>query len=1029
MKNLIVTSIIAMAGTLGAYAETVSVKGFVKDSVTGEAIIGASVVQEGSTNGVITDFNGEYRIDVPKNSNLNFSYVGYITSSIVADGRTNIDVSMSENTVNLKELVVIGYGQESRKSNLSVAISKMDLDEHSKSRGTDLVGAMQGRIAGVSIANNSGDPLSSPSVTIRGKGSRNGEQPLYVVDGVSGAPFNMEDVESITILKDAASAAIYGTNVGSGGVILITTKKAKEGPVSVTARASYGVQQVANKPQMLNAAEYVKVRTDAANVDGVSIPSGINPDIYSDAMITRTDWIDEIFRTGGIQRYAVTLNGGSENLKGYASAEYARTDGTLLNTWSEKLGVKAGLDFKINKWLSVSETANMVYTNGQGNLNNSSHNGVIASAMFMPASASVYEYDKNGNPVLDSNGNHIFGGTVPLWAKDLGVAGTFGEVANPVARLKRLNQNRPEQQLFSTTSIVIDPVKHLKLRSDISVGTTNAHYDDFVARVPEIGKTNDENSRTITDSRSTRWLWESVATYDRTIGNHSVNFMGGYSMSYSFSHNSGTTIYDFDDESLFAQDFINGKDWSKSKPYESRNQESQVSGYLRGAYSYDDRYFATASIRRDASSKLYHENNYGYFPAVSGAWKVSSEPFMENVNSISLLKFRASWGQVGNVNSVRNYSYLSNLSQIGDYIYLGQNHDNPVIGVGMLTIPNKNLRWEISEQTDLGFDIEFLNGKLSFGMDWFLKNTKDLIEEVPVSSVAGISIAPLGNVGSVQNRGFEFTLGYGDKTKSGFGYNFDINFSTLKSEVKDLGEREYFAHGNTIRAIQPLRSTVGQDWYSYYLIKTDGIFQSQEEIDAYIKDGKKIQPNAKPGDLKFVDTNEDGVINDDDRQYMGSYTPKFSFGLNGHLEYKNFDLSFLIQGVAGNKIFNGVKVMTYAAGQGWNMSKDVLDSWGYNKNSNIPLISMSDTNGNFSTASDFFLEDGSYLRIKNITLGYNIPTFKRANAPKIRVYASGENLLTFTKYSGMDPEVGNYGLDGGTYPVSRIVSLGVNLTF
>ena len=243
------------------------------------------------------------------------------------------------------------------------------------------------------------------------------------------------------------------------------------------------------------------------------------------------------------------------------------------------------------------------------------------------------------------------------------------------------------------------------------------------------------------------------------------------------------------------------------------------------------------------------------------ALPISSERFMQNMESISLLKLRASWGQVGNVNSVRNYSYLSNLSQIGDYAYLGSQHQNPVIGVGMLTIPNKDLRWEISEQTDLGFDIELFNGRLSFGMDWFIKNTKDLIEEVPVSSVAGISVAPLGNVGSVQNSGLEFTLGISDKTKRGFGYSFDFNFSTLKSEVKDLGERDYFAHGNTIRAIQPLRSTVGQQWYSYYIIKTDGIFQSQEEIDAYVLNGNKIQPNAKPGDLKFVDTNNDGIIN------------------------------------------------------------------------------------------------------------------------------------------------------------------------
>lgn len=1036
MRRLFATSLAVTACIGGIYANTITVKGLVKDSKTGEPIIGASIIQEGTTNGVITDYNGEYIINVSESAGLHVSYIGYITSMMSVDSKETLDIALIENTINLKELVVIGYGQESRKSNLSVAISKMEFDESSKSRGTDVIGAMQGRIAGVTIASNSGDPLSTPSVTIRGNGSRNGDKPLYVVDGVSGAPFNMEDVESITVLKDAASAAIYGTNVGSGGVIIITTKKAREGAIRVNARTSYGIQSAVGKPQMLNAQEYAMVRTDAAKVDGVSLPSGINPEIFPYALVTRTNWIDEIFRMGGIQRYALSLNGGSEALKGYASAEYARTDGTLLNTWSEKMGMKASLEFKVNNSLTISQRANFNYSNGQGNLNNSSHNGVIASAMFMPPSATVYEYDQNGNHVYDEKGSSKFGGTVPLWAKDLGVAGTFGEIANPVATLMRLRQSRPEQELFSTTSIEVNPISHLKFRSDISVGTNNQHYDDFSYRVTEIGKTNDQNARTISNYRNYRWLWENVATYDQSFGNHSLNLMGGYSMSYFYSHSSSTTVYNFDDESQFSQDFVNGNDWTKSKPYESRNEESQVSAYLRGAYSYGDRYFFTGSIRRDASSKLYFNNNSGYFPAVSGAWKISSEPFLKDAKAISLLKLRASWGQVGNVNGVRNYSYLSNLSALGDYAYLGNQHQNPILGLGMVTIPNQDLRWEISEQTDLGFDIELLEGRFSFGMDWYLKNTKDLIEEVPLPSVSGISVAPLGNIGSVQNRGFEFTVGYTDQTKSGFSYSVDVNVSTLKSKVKDLGNREFFAHSNTIRAIQPLRSAVGQEWYSYYLIKNAGIFQNQAEIDAYIHtdaSGKttKIQPNAKPGDLKFVDQNGDGIINDNDRQFMGSYTPKVTYGLNAQFGYKNFDLSMILQGVAGNKIFNGVKVMTYAAGQGWNMSKDVLNSWGYNSNSGIPLISMSDSNGNYSTASDLFLEDGSYLRIKNITLGYSIPSsiFKSSTAPKIRLYASGENLFTFTKYSGMDPEVGNYGLDGGTYPVSRVFSFGMNLTF
>lgn len=1018
-------------------AQQISVKGIVIDAKTADPIIGATVVQVGTANGALTNIDGEYSLDVPSDAELQVNYLGYKPFITKVNGHTQINVSLEDDLVNLGEVVVIGYGQESRKSNLSVAVSKKDIGDDVKSRSTSVIGALQGQIAGVTIANNSGDPMSSPSVTIRGKGSRQGEAPLYVVDGVSGAPFNMEDVESITILKDAASAAIYGTNVGSGGVILVTTKKAKEGKITVSARAGYGVQSAWRKPKVLTAEEYVRVRTDAANVDGVSIPAGINPTIYPYGQVTHTNWIDEIFRTGNIQRYALSLNGGSESLKSYVSAEYNKMEGTLLNTYSENLGVKANLDFKINKWVSISERANFVYTNGQGGLNTSGHTGVTASAMFMPPSATVFEIDKDGNYVMDNYGNRKFGGTVPLWAKELGVAGTFGEVVNPVATLMRLKQNRPNQQLFSTTSLIIDPIEHLKIRSEFSAGTKNNYYEDFSVRVLEIGKTNDQNSRNLIYSRTNNWLWETVATYDQMFDKHQLNLMGGYSMSYNSYRDASITVYDFPDEDEYSQHLVNGKDWTKSKPSESRTQESQVSVFARGAYSYDDRYFVTASIRRDASSKLYYKNNSGIFPAVSGAWKISSEKFLKNNSLISLLKLRASWGQIGNVAGVRNYSYMSNLAQTGDYTYLGNAHQNPILGLGLSTFPNPGLKWETSEQTNLGFDIELLNGKFAFGADYFIKNTKDLIEEVPIASVAGVSVAPLGNIGKVQNSGVEFTVGYGETTQGGFSYQLDANFSFLRSEVKDLGEREFFAHSNTIRAMQPLRSKVGESWYSYYLVKTDGLFQSQAEIDAYTHTDAnghvtKIQPNAKPGDQKFTDLNGDGLINENDRQYMGSYTPKFTYGLNASFGYRNFDLNIALQGVAGNKIFNGVKVMTYAAGQGWNMSADVLDSWAYNQSSDIPLISMSDTNGNYSTVSDFFLENGSYLRVKNITLGYTLPKSLFGNAPgapHLRVYASGENLLTFTNYSGMDPEVGNYGVDGGTYPVSRVVSFGLNLTF
>jgi TonB-linked SusC/RagA family outer membrane protein len=1031
IKRLILLLFFSTAGICLAQ-QPINLLGKIIDARTSEPLPGASVVIAGTDKGVSTGIDGIFSISVFPDDELQVTYLGYKTVREKVSQRTYIEILLEEESYAFEEVVVLGYGAETRKANLSVAASSKKITEDIKSRSGNLIESMQGQIAGVTISNNSGDPLSSPTVTIRGMGSRNGDSPLYVVDGVSGAPFNAEDVVSITVLKDAASAAIYGTNVGSGGVILITTKKAQEGKPVVSARVNYGVQSAWRRPQVLNAEEYVKVRTDAAKVDNVAVPSGIDPDIYPYGQITRTNWIDEIFRTGNMQRYAVTVNGGSSQLKAYASAEYGKVEGALLNTHSEEFGSKLNVDFKINDKISLTERVNFTYSNGQGGINTSSHTGVTASAMFYPPSATVYDMDENGNFIYDSNGNKQFGGTVPSWAKDLGVAGTFGEIVNPVATLMRLKQNRPTQRIFSTTSLVVNPFTGLKFISEFSTGSSNYRYEDFSVRVLEIGKTNDQNSRTLSYSRTNDRLWENVLSYDRNFNKHLISAMVGYSMKYNAYNSLDVTLYDFSNEDEYSQHLVNGADWSRTKPGEGRTQESQVSVYARGAYSFNDRYFFTASLRRDASSKLYINNNSGMFPAVSGAWKISSEKFMSEIKEISLLKLRASWGQIGNVAGVRNYSYSTNLEQTGEYIYLGDNHQNPIRGLGLTTIANKNLKWETSEQTDLGFDIEFLSGRLLLSADYFLKNTKDLIDEVPMPSVAGVAVNPLGNVGSVQNRGWEFTLSYHNQIKNNIRYYINANVSFLKSEVKDLDDREFLSHTNTIRAMQPLQSVVGQPWYSYYLIKTAGIFRNQAEIEAYTftdKDGvaKKIQPNAQPGDLRFVDSDNDGIINDNDRDYAGSYTPEFTYGLNAGFTFGNFDLNLLIQGIAGNKIFNGVKVMTYAAGQGWNMSKDVLDSWTYNQNSNIPLVSMKDSNGNFSTVSDFFLEDGGYTRIKNLTIGYTFP--KVFNISSLRVYGSAENLLTLTKYSGMDPEVGNHGLDGGAYPLSRAVSFGFNITF
>lgn len=1007
------------------------ISGVIRDAL-GEPIIGANVIVKGSTTGVITGVNGDFSLEVPQNAVLVISYIGYLSQEIPVGNQSIFNVILKDDTQKLEEVVVVGYG-DTRKKDLSMAVSSIKMDSEIKGRPLGLEGMLQGQLPGVTIANDGGDPMSSPTVTIRGQGSRSEDKVLYIVDGVPGAPFNAEDVESISVLKDAASAAIYGAHVGSGGVIVVTTKQAQSGKAKVDANVYYGIQNATNLPKMLTAEEYVRVRTDAANASGMAVPSGLDPNLYPYGQTTRTDWIDEIFRTAGVQHYAASITGGSDNLKAFASVSYDKKQGVLLNTYKEKIGARMNLEFKINNWLSFIQRANYEHSNGQGDVNTSTHTGVIAQAMFMPRSATVYEYDKAGNPVMGDNGKQAYGGTVPTWAKDLGVAGTFGEVQNPVAKLERLRQYRPDQRIFSTSTFILKPVSGLTVKSDFSASSRNYQYQEFSMKIPEIGKPNDQNSKTISNTMERSWLWETTATYSQAFNEkHLLSLMAGYTMGYDNYRYNTTSVYDFPYEDDWAQDFVNGTNWLKEKPSELFTEESKVSAFGRASYSYDDRYFVTGSIRYDATSKLFKRSDV--FPAVSGAWKLSSEPFFKDVvPAISLFKIRASWGQIGNIASVGRYAYNVKLTESPYFTYFGNIGQNAIKGVSLQTFQNLGLVWETSQQTDLGFDLNLLNDKLSMTVDYFIKDTKDLIEEMTVPSVAGIENAPLGNVGKVRNSGWEVGVNWTDKAGA-VTYSIGANFSTLKNEVKNLGDRDYIPHSDEVRSLMPLQSAVGQPWNAFYVIETDGLFRSDEEAAAYVDaEGNRIQPNAKAGDIKFVDMNKDGVINDKDRVYKGSYAPKYTFALNGSLAWNNFDVSFLFQGVAGNKIFNGVKAMVYPADQGFNMSADMLNSYTYNPSSDIPRLAMNDANKNFTTTSDFFLEDGSYLRLKNLTIGYTLPKSLMSSigctGTNIRFYASGENLFTITGYDGMDPEVGRMGLDGGKYPVSRVFSFGLNVNF
>lgn len=1043
----ILTLLLGLFLSAGAYAQQISVKGTVKDQ-NGEPVIGANVLVKGTTNGVITDVDGKFALQTTEKDVLEISFLGYKTQEVKASLKP-ITIILQEDAELLDEVVVIGYGT-SRKEDLSTAVSTVKMDDKLKSRPANLGSYLQGQMPGVMIQSNGGDPMSDVSLSIRGRGSRgtddsynSGDGVLYVVDGVPGAPFNMEDVESITVLKDAASAAIYGASVGSGGVVVVTTKQASAGKVKVNINISKSFKNAVNLPETLTAEEYNRIWADACTATGDPLHASRNPEIFPYGNVTRTDWMDAIFRTGSLEHYALSLSGGSDTMKGFASFAYDDDKGVLLNTYARKFSAKANLDFQVVKWLKVSERVSYEYKNGQGDVG-TGHEGVLNQAVFFPRSASIYDYDKEGKLMIDEKtGKPLYHGTIPRWASAEGINSPYGEMRNPVAMLERLDQIRPSNRIYSTTSFELKPVSGLTVKSDFTAGIDIRTEDIFNCRVPEIGRPNSDNSRDKTNTWNSKLLWETTATYAKVFADkHHFSLMAGYSMSYEkYKYDAYyTTGYVNEDR----HSITNGQagEWSKFQPEENIWEESMLSVFARLGYSYEDRYFLTASVRRDATSKLYKDNNSGVFPAFSASWKISSEEFFEPLkNVVNLLKVRGSWGQVGNVALVPRYSWNVPLNETDWAMIYGKDLNNIVYGgVYAGSIGTKDLKWETTEQWGVGLDMGLLDNSLNLTVDYFNKRTKDLIEVVPVPSVAGISVSPYGNVGDVVNRGWEFGLSYSKKIGHvTFGVNG--NLSTVHNEVLDLGNLEFMQHNVVINSLTPLRSAVGHPWYSYYVLKTEGIFQSQEEIDNFtwrdpetgIK--QKVQPNAKPGDFKYVDFNNDGKITDDDKQYLGSYMPKITFGFGGNLQWKGIDFSFQFQGVGKSTVYNGFKQMGYTGrGQGGNMLADVKNSWEYNKTSGVPRIGLiSDPNGNYNSLNDFFLEDASYLRLKNVTIGYTLPdnVMRAIGLPgsTARFYLNGENLFTATDYSGIDPEVGNFGIDGGTYPVARSFSIGFNFSF
>ena len=1022
MKKTILALLI-LVSSFAVFAQGGPVKGMVTSAEDGQPIPGVSVVLKGTTTGNITDVNGKYSLNIPENSILVFSFVGMKTQEVPVGKRKEINIVLAPELTDIDEVVVVGYGTQ-KKSLVTGAISKISNDDLKKTSDMRVTQALQGKTAGVVISSNSGQPGDQVSIRIRGIGTNGDAEPLYIIDGLpmsgAGTDFlNSNDVESVEILKDAASSAIYGAR-GANGVILITTKSGKKNSKMVVSYDGYyGVQNPWRKLNLLNSQEYMMLTNEAA-MNGGQSPKFSAADLKN--YTSNTDWQDEMFNYNAPkQNHSISFNGGTDKISYSSSINYFKQDGIVAKGKSEfeKFGYRLNTVGEFG-FMKFGTNLNLVYIKSKGIDTNSHFGNGLAQAVNMPPII----------PVKYEDGS---------WAtpEDFGLG--LQEITNPIALLDQLNSSTKTSKLIGGLFAEID---FGKINSSLKGLSFKSTYSGEMALVNTRGYTPlynlDAMHFTITDKASkemklyTRWNFENVLTYDRTIDQHHFTVMAGTTafkdMYENLSGEKSDVIFN-DFEHSYIDNATNPLSANAGGGYSEHTVAS-----LFGRVNYDllDRYMLTATIRRDGSSRFGSENKYGYFPSVAGGWVLSREKFMSGAAGfVDMLKLRASWGQNGNEN-IGDFGYTSIIGNQNIY-YFGDSKTQ-YNGTQPTKIANPSLKWETSEQTNVGIDLATLGNSLRVTLDYYIKTTKDWLVTAPVPMLVGNS-APTINGGSVRNSGFEAEVSY----KKQFGklyLNASINGAYNQNEVRDIKNAEKRLQGGDGGFGQSgvLFAEVGTPMGVFYGVKTDGIFQTEEEVNAYVNaSGGKIQPAAKPGDIRFIDSNGDGKITDADRVELGSPYPKFTGGLNLNLEFKGFDLTMFFYAALGQKVYDATRRYDM---NGTNYRNEWLNRWtGPGTSNYYPRVTFVDDNQNMKTVSDFFVHDGSFVRLRNITLGYTVPkaitNYIKINT--LRLYISADNLLTFTNYKGYDPEIGggvfSNGIDHGIYPQARTVLGGINITF
>jgi TonB-linked SusC/RagA family outer membrane protein len=1012
-KNIVVKPIPKVEPTS---AVKIRITGVVSTSDTGETLPGVNVLLKGTDRGTTTDADGTYAIDVDDEASvLVFSFIGFTTTEVVVGTQTKIDVKLPPDAVELQDVVVVGYGAV-KKSEVLGAVASPSLKETSSRNYNTAAELLQGTVPGVTVLNNGGDPTSSPEVRIRGIGSINGESPLLILDGViylgAFSSINPNEIESISVLKDAASAAIYGARA-SGGVILITTKSGKPDKFNIEVNYQAGIQKVAKTLTPLNAAE----RADAANIAtdnaGQSRIPAFDAVLNPDSRITKTNWMDEIFQTGAVQNFDVSLSGGNKVSNYFISGGYRKNEGILLNTEAKRYTARINSSHELFKGVKIGENISYTYWNGQTGNTSSAYTGAIMTALYYPANATVYREDGSGK----------FGGVPDLYSN------AYGDLINPVAYLKRLDSHTPTSTLLINPYLELEIIKGLKFRSNWGLTHIRRNYKQFNVKVLETGKIFDFNELYQTTDNQNGLLAEQTLAYEKTFNEvHNVSALAGFTYQRNKSEWSSLKGTGFDNEDPAYRYMYNA---TTIVSLGAGGPEEKIMSYLgRINYNYQGKYLLTLVMRRDGTSRLISNNRWKTYPSVSVGWNIIEESFMQNVQVVTDLKLRASWGRIGNLGGLPLYPFAVGLARTRAWI-----GGDPVINYGYAEtgLSNENLVWETSEQKNIGVDFGLLQGRLSGSLDVFKKTNYDMLFSRSLPGTAGSPDGQWVNGGDVVNKGFELGLTY-KRNEGPVRFDVTASFARVKNEVGYITEDNKFQNvGPQVRTLpQANINIVGSALGSFYGYKTAGLFKSDDEAANYLNaNGVRYQPAAKAGDFKFVDVDNDGDIDNNDRTILGNPFPDFTYSLNANVAFKGFDLNVFFQGVSGNNIFNSVRALGLNAGYGYNLLEESKNAWSpTNPDATIPRLSMTDPNNNWTRVSDFFIEDGSFLRLKNVTLGYTLPK-KIFSKVQLRVYVTAQNLFTITDYSGMDPEVGigNSGVDVGMYPLSKVYMSGVTLKF